>query len=219
MNQELSNVSVRTIQRRLQLDCGLPSRQPAKKPLLTQKMKDKRVKFAQDHLNMFSDESTFRTVRGVGNQKVRRPPGDRFVDRYTVKTVKHSASVMVWGCFSSVGRGGLFFLPAKTTMNGPRYVDVLREHLFLFMDRHHSTHFLQDGAPCHRSKLTTAFLKDNADFAIMDWPGNSLDLNPIENVWNWIKNKLQEKDTGSVPKLIAAIKEVWCMDMTTEYLQ
>ena len=228
MATSLGRVSVRTVQRRLQLDCGLPSRRPAKKPLLTAKMKEKRMKFARDHLAwtaadwanvMYSDESMFRCVRGTTNQMVRRPVGMRYRSRYTVATVKFSASVMVWACFSAKGRGGLFFLPPKVTMDGPRYVEVLRQHLFPFMRIHGCTQFLQDGAPCHRSKLCTAFLRDNASFGVVDWPGNSPDLNPIENVWNWMKNQLQEKDTGSVPKLIEAIKEMWCTEVTVNYLK
>jgi transposase len=40
----------------------------------------------------------------------------------------------------------------------------------------------------------------------MDWPGNSPDLNPIENCWNYMKEKLKFKDTWSLPKLIREIK-------------
>jgi hypothetical protein len=42
-----------------------------------------------------------------------------------------------------------------------------------------------------------AFL-DQQDFKVMDWPGNSLDLNPIENYWNPMKNKLK-KGCGNLP--------------------
>jgi hypothetical protein len=38
--------------------------------------------------------------------------------RYTIRNVKHPASIMVWGCFSGKGgRGSLYFLPPKVTMN------------------------------------------------------------------------------------------------------
>jgi hypothetical protein len=37
---------------------------------------------------------------------------------------------MVWGCFSgNEGRGSLYFLPPKTTMNGDRYMAMLKEKL------------------------------------------------------------------------------------------
>ena len=41
---------------------------------------------------------------------VRRPSGERFNPKFTVKTVKHPARVMVWGCSSAAGREMLPFL-------------------------------------------------------------------------------------------------------------
>ena len=77
----LSNVSVRTIQYRLQKDLGLPSRTAAKKPLINDRMKKQRLVFAKKRAHwtptqwrkvMFSDESTFQVFR-VCSTKVRRP--------------------------------------------------------------------------------------------------------------------------------------------------
>ncbi len=61
---------------------------------------------------MFSDESTFRLVN-PRSMKVRRPSTmSRDKQKYVVTNVKHSPSVMVWGCFSGKkGRGSLFFRP------------------------------------------------------------------------------------------------------------
>ena len=68
---------------------------------------------------MFSDESTFRLVRGR-YELVRRPSGVSTYDsRYIIKTVKHPKSVMVWGAFSrDMGRRGLHFLSNNVTMRG-----------------------------------------------------------------------------------------------------
>jgi hypothetical protein len=158
---------------------------------------------------MYSDESTFRCIRST-KSKVLRPSGsNRYDSRFTVKTVKHPDQVMVWGCFSgAVGRGGLFFLPKNTTMNGQMYQTVLENHLLPFMEIHGSTHFLQDEAPCHTSKKIKEFLGTQS-FQIIDWPGNSPDLNPIDNCWNFMKDQLRGKDIGSLPKLINKIKVLW----------
>ena len=51
-------------------------------------------------------------------------------------------------------------------------------------------------------------LKEN-EIKVLEWPGNSPDLNPIENLWVIIKNKLRSKDCTTVNKLIEAIISVW----------
>ena len=56
---------------------------------------------------------------------------------------------------------GLYFIPPNTAMNGPKYVELLKEKLKLHMYIHGCTIFMQDGAPCHRSKVATEFLKKN----------------------------------------------------------
>lgn len=226
-----SKISVRRIQEVLQKDLNMPARKAAKKPLLTPQMVKKRLAFCRKFSSwtpeqwekvMFSDESTFRLInpRGV---IVRRPTTlCRYKHRYTISTVKHSASVMVWGCFSgTVGRGGLYFLPKNQTMNGPRYKEVLEEHLVPFMEMHRCTWFLQDGAPCHKSKLVMASLNKLKDkFQVMDWPGNSPDLNPIENCWSHMKRKLKaNRAITSLPKLIDAIKEMWVQDLPQSYFK
>jgi transposase len=224
----LADLSDRTVQRRLQKDLNMRSKVAALKPMLTSVMKKKRMLFCKKYKDwtpaqwekvMFSDESTFRVVRAT-RSLVRRPSGsNRFNSKFTVKTVKHPASVMFWGCFSGTGgRGGIYPLPQNTTMNSERYQHVLENHLVEFMRFHRATHFLHDGAPCHASKRIKNFLADQP-FEVLDWPGNSPDLNPIENCWNFMKEKLKTKDTGSIPKLIFEVKKLWTTGLPKEYLK
>ena len=152
----LEGVSIRTIQHRLKNDLGLPCRRAAKKPLLTEKMRKKRLIFAKNYQHwtpqqwrkvMFSDESTFPLVKRQ-SKVIRRPINvPRHDPRYTVKTAKHSDGVMVWGAFSGThGRGGLYLLPKNVTMRESNCLQVLQNHLLLFWGIHHSTHFMHDGA-------------------------------------------------------------------------
>jgi transposase len=92
-------------------------------------------------------------------------------------------------------------------MNGDRYIDVLGNHLLPFMVSHSATHFLQDGTPCHTSKKVKNYLEDK-EIEVMDWPGNSPDLNPIENLWNQMKIKLKKKAITSVAVLKEEIKKL-----------
>ncbi|KAG7175342.1 Transposable element Tcb2 transposase-like 1 [Homarus americanus] len=183
----LKHVAIRTVQHHLQKDLGLPTRRAAKKPLLTEVMKKKRINFCKKYQHwtsddwkkvMFSDESIFRLVRGA-SKIVRRPKNvSRSSLKYTVKTVKHPDSVMVWGTFSGCeGRGGLYFHPKNVTMKGTNYIEVLRDHMLPFWPIHHCHHFMHDGAPAHKSKIVTKFLSDN-EIVVLEWPGNSPRLKP-----------------------------------------
>lgn len=218
------NVSSMTVSRRLSKDFNLKSFKPAAKPKLTPTMKKKRLDFAKRHVSwsveqwsrvLFSDEST---VRQFNSRKthVRRPPGERFNDRYTVMTMKHPPSQMIWGAMSVHGTAGLFFLEKNTTMNGDKYLQLLKDKLELHMGVHNCSIFMHDGAPCHTSKKVKTYLADTG-VRVLDWPGNSPDLNPIENLWTLLKNKVAEKQPSSAPDMIAAIKSVWVSEITPDY--
>ena len=75
---------------------------------------------------------------------------------------------------------------------------------------------MQDGAPCHRSKVVTQFLKSKK-IQILDWPGNSPNLNPIENLWTLLKNKVSEKQPAWAIELEKVIKTVWVHELSATY--
>ena len=68
---------------------------------------------------------------------------------------------------------------------------------------------MQDGASCHAAILIKDWFEWVGIDYIKDWPGNSPDLNPIENLWAIMKARLKDCDTSSVPKLEAAIRQIW----------
>jgi hypothetical protein len=115
----------------------------------------------------------------------------------------------------------MYALPKNTTMNGERYKDVLADHLIPQMMATRTPFFLQDGAPCHKARLVTNYLKQyENDFTVMDWPGNSPDLNPIENCWSYMKRRLKTDSTiTSARKLEEAIKVMWVKEMDINYFK
>ena len=84
------------------------------------------------------------------------------------------------------------------------------------MVAHNTSIFMHDRAPCHRSKVVLEYLQ-KSKVEVLDLPGNSPDLNPIKNLWSYIKNKVTEEQPSSATELLTAIKQVWVKDISTEY--
>ena len=51
------------------------------------------------------------------------------------------------------------------------------------------------------------------NITLIDWPGNSPDLNPIENCWAWMKHQLQDCKATSIPLLQLEITKLWTQRM------
>lgn len=47
---------------------------------------------------------------------------------------------------------------------------------------------------------------------MLEWPGNSPDINPIENLWAIMKRRIMGKDCSTMEKLICAVIQVWFHD-------
>ena len=60
-------------------------------------------------------------------------------------------------------------------------------------------------------KKNKHFLEYNGNSPIktMKWPSSSPDLNPIENIWNALKQTVNNKRPSNVMKLLQAIRQSW----------
>ena len=56
---------------------------------------------------------------------------------------------------------------------------------------------MQDNAPCHTANAVKAVLREKG-VQLIELPPYSPDLNPIENIWNWVKRKLETEYPSSV---------------------
>ena len=71
--------------------------------------------------------------------------------------------------------------------------------------------YMHDNAPSHAAKATTQYLESTGfkNKTMMIWPPNSPDLNPIENLWSIVKQRLYAdgKQYSSKDALWEAIKQ------------
>ena len=132
---------------------------------------------------------------------VKRRIGERLSAKCTKKTVKFGGrSVMVFGMFSSQGTMPLVRL--QTRVNAQIYKNIVQDHVVPIIQNSgfDRATFMQDNAPCHKEKVVMSYLSEQ-DFEIMDWPPQSPDLNPIENLWKTLGVKVMERNPTNTEDL------------------
>ncbi len=106
---------------------------------------------------------------------------------------KRPVKVHVWAGISSRGATRVCIFEGIT--NAASYVHILKLTLLPSVDvlfRGDKYRFMQDNDPKHTSKRARAFFEQNG----VDWwrtPPESLDLNPIENLWHELKECIRRE--------------------------
>ena len=136
-----------------------------------------------------------------------RRPGERLSTKCVKKTVKFGGgSVMVWGIMSAAGVGPLVRI--QGTVNADICKRILTQHAVPCLQNSEDLVFMQDNAPCHKSRKVMQFLSEEG-ITVMKWPAQSPDLNPIENLWKMIGEKAMEKNPKNVDELWNTLLEEW----------
>jgi hypothetical protein len=211
------NVSVRTVQRRL-CEFGLNGRVTRKKPFISPKNRQARLKFAREHIAwtnlqwhtvLFTDESKFNRMSSDGKAYVRRRPGEEFKPTCTQATVKGGGgSVMVWAAMGRRGTGPIHRVDG--IMDRHVFVAIMNDVMLPYARREMGRRWIyqQDNDPKHTSKAAREWFAQKR-IEVMQWPAQSPDLNPIETLWNDVDAVVKKKKPRNLDELEAVVKAAW----------
>ncbi|OQS55800.1 Transposable [Ecytonucleospora hepatopenaei] len=194
-NNRLSSGTVINYQHEIELGMYIKCEKPYLRPENVKKRFEmaKTWMFAPDkdwERVLWSDECPFERVNNPGTRWVRRKLGERLKPENLKGTVKFGGGkIMVWGCFSSQGVGNLVRIDGK--MDSKQYLSILRNNLEESIEKLKISDpiFLQDNDPKHTSGLIKEYLT-RCEFDTLDWPSQSPDMNPIENLWGIFKGNI-----------------------------
>jgi hypothetical protein len=115
---------------------------------------------------------------------------------------------MAWGGILLTGKTPLFCF--TNIMDGPFYVSILQSQLLPAAQSLYGRDWRlqQDNDPKHTSRVAKQFLSENK-VDVVDSPSNSPDLNPIENIWQVIKNKVEKRMPRDTNELTQFLTEEW----------
>jgi len=208
-----------------------------KRPLLTQKHMKERLAWAKAHRHwtlddwkhvIWSDECAVQKDSNATGYWVFRRQNKR--EKYAPQNVRMKArdgnlSQMIWACFVGNKLGPIAFISGS--VNQDTYIELLRTEFDPFLealgkDIGTTYEFQQDNARPHTAKRTVQFLEAltrKHGLTVMDWPANSPDLSPIEELWAHLKHELRERypDTATLkgsPETIKAklrerVHKIW----------
>ena len=174
---------------------GMASRRARSRIIISNINKQKRLIFCRWMLEQsdefidsicFSDETVVKSQPNGEVVLFRAPEG---TDWYSPSNAGGGKFVMFWGCASKAAYGPLVVIEGKNTAE--KYITTLSDHLLPEIQASPGLlTFQQDNASIHKTRAVMSFLTENG-VKTFEWPPQSPDLSPIENIWNAVKMKMK----------------------------
>jgi hypothetical protein len=157
---------------------------------------------------VWSDESAFYYINHF-REHVWRARNERFSTACITVTSHFDHKIHIWGCFSASGVGELHYI--EDILKAEGYQNILQSKLLPYLKRHNERcHYIfqQDNDSKHKAKSTIGWLKAQ-QIKTLDWPPQSPDLNPIENLWSELDRRTKHRQPKSGEELFGILRNCW----------
>ena len=108
-----------------------------------------------------------------------------------------------------VQKGVIELQTFENNIDSQKYIEILEKSKNQLNELHPNRYILLcDNDSKHRSGMSLDYYIQN-DISLLEWPAYSPDLNPIENIWANIKNKIGARVYNNKDIMEADIKYYW----------
>jgi transposase len=186
-------VSSHTVRRTLK-KAGLKATEKIRKPKLSPKNIKAQLDFAQQHRHwtvadwrrvIWSDETKINRFNSDGQAWCWTRDSDSLQPHHVKQTVKHGGgSLMIWGCMTVNGPGNMVKITGKMDQHLYREIlsDDLNQTIAHYRMKPARVIFQHNNDSKHTAKSVKTWINQQP-FQVLDWPAQSPDLNPIENLF------------------------------------
>ena len=186
--------STRTIQRYMKKN-GYMYKRILNKIILNDRQKQRRIEVVSEWIRdsqncnktIFSDEKCF-SLDGPSDWRTYQQAGNENIHQ---KRQNQGGKLMVW--LMALPNGLLSFRFINGKFNSQYYVNLMKEMVIPIMKLNFKNEFWfqEDNCSVHKSKYSTAFMKDSG-ISKISWPANSPDLNLVEDIWKLISDRVYD---------------------------